>query len=87
MHVAQRIRRELTPLELNSIDIDSLPEWLEARAESIHEEYARLLSNPLAVPEKVPSETGRACRRWREAEDLAYLVAVADDVGLNARAV
>lgn len=59
----------------------------EAKAEAAHEEYLRLLSNPMAVPEKEASGTGEACRRWREAEDLAYLVAIAEDVSLNARAL
>jgi len=86
-HVAQRIRRELSPSELSSLEIDSLPEWLENRADAAHEEYLRLLSNPLAAPEKEASATGEACRRWREAEDLSYLIAIAEDVGANARAL
>jgi hypothetical protein len=84
-HVSQRVCRELTPSEFNQIEIDSLPAWLEARAESAHEEYRRLQNNPLAESEVDVARTGDACRRWREAEDLAYLVAIAEDVGMNAR--
>ena len=51
-----------------------------------HEDYRQLLNNPLSPTETNAAQTGEACRRWREAEDLAYLVAVAEDVGMNARA-
>ncbi|MDR3424531.1 MAG: hypothetical protein P4M13_05560 [Alphaproteobacteria bacterium] len=86
-HVSLRIRNALTPSELDEIDIDHLQSWLEVRAESAHEEYLRLLSNPLSTPEHETRRTAEACRRWREAEDLAYLVVIAEDVGANARAV
>jgi hypothetical protein len=86
-HVSQRVRRELTSSEFDSIDIDSLPSWLEARAEAAHDAYLRLLNNPLASQEKDESGAKEACRRWREAEDLAYLVVIADDVSANARAL
>ncbi len=85
-HVAQRIKRELTPTEFNQIDSDDLIEWLEMRAEAAHDAYRGLLNNPLASSEQDSRQAGEACRRWREAEDLAYLVAVADDVSANARA-
>ena len=85
-HVSQRVRRELTPSEFNQIEIDNLAPWLEKRAEGAHEEYRRLQNNPLAASHLDAARIGEACRRWREAEDLAYLVAVAEDVGMNARA-
>jgi hypothetical protein len=80
-HVAQRVRRELTSTEISSVKIDDLTLWLENRAEVAHEEYRRLLNNPLASSDHDAAKTGEACRRWREAEDLAYLVAIAEDVG------
>ena len=86
-HVSQRIRRELTPTEFDGLEIDALPQWLESRAEAAHENYRCLLSNPLTSSEKNVNCTGEACRRWREAEDLAYLIAVAEDVGANARVI
>jgi len=86
-HVAQRVRRELTSTEFNHIKLDELPLWLESRAETAHEEYRRLLNNPLASSDQDSAKTGKFCRHWREAEDLAYLVAVAEDVGTKARAV
>jgi len=86
-HVSQRVRRELTESEFNQVDIDALPVWLEQRAEAAHGKYRQLLSNPLTMAENDAPHTGKACRCWREAEDLAYLIAVAEDVGMNARVV
>jgi hypothetical protein len=82
-HVSQRVKRELTPSEFNRIVIEILPSWLEKRAEAAHEEYRGLQNNPLASDTDI-ARAGVACRRWREAEDLAYLVAVAKDVVLSA---
>jgi len=86
-HVAQRVMRELTESEFNQVAIDILPAWLEARAEAAHENYRALLNNPLSSRSQNVGATAEACRRWREAEDLAYLIAVAEDVGANARVV
>ena len=86
-HVSQRLCRELTPSEFEQIAVDALPNWLETRAESAHENYRRLLNNPMASADFAAARTGEACRRWREAEDLAYLVVIAEDVSLNLRAV
>ena len=85
-HVSQRVRRELTPSEFDQIEIDVLAAWLEARAEYAHEEYRRLQNNPPAASASDAARIGDACRHWRESEDLAYLVAIAEDVSLNARA-
>jgi hypothetical protein len=85
-HVSQRIRRELAPSDFETLQIDALPEWLESRAETAHENYLRLLTNPVLADKKV-CDTGIACRRWREAEDLAYLIAIAEDVGTQPRRI
>lgn len=80
--------KELTEPELDSLVLDTLPEWLEARAETAHTAYVHLLNNPLlATQDKKVSMTGLACRRWREAEDLAYMVVVAGASPAAARAV
>jgi hypothetical protein len=84
-HVSQRVRRELTVEQFREIRIEDLPDWLEARAEAAHDEYRQLLNNPLASSEYDNMLSGAACQRWRDAEDLAYLVAIAEDVGGNAR--
>ena len=86
-HVSQRVRRELKESEFNKVNIDDLAEWLEARAETAHEEYRQLLNNPLMITESDFTQAGEACRRWRAAEDLAYLVAIAEDVGIKAKAI
>jgi hypothetical protein len=83
-HVAQRLKRELSDSEFSHIGIDQLQDWLEARAETAHNDYRRLLNNPLSGGNDA-DRTGDCCRRWREAEDLAYLVAIADDVDVSAK--
>ena len=85
-HVSQRLSRELTPAEFEQVDMETLPAWLEMRAETAHENYSRLLNNPMATAEFGAARAGEACRRWREAEDLAYLVVIAEDVGAHVRA-
>ncbi|MDE1900831.1 MAG: hypothetical protein KGI37_04190 [Alphaproteobacteria bacterium] len=84
-HVSQRVKRELTASDFDAVAIDDLPEWLEARAEAAHDEYRQLLNNPISMASGDQSAAGAACRRWREAEDLAYLIAVAEDVGAAVR--
>jgi type VI protein secretion system component VasA len=84
--IAQRVRRELKDAEFNQIDIDDLALWLEARAEIAHENYRQLLNNPLTIIETNSTQAGEACRLWREAEDLAYLVAIAEDTSLDVKA-
>lgn len=85
-HVSQRIRRELSPSEFSALSIDNLTSWLEERAEAAHELYVRMLSHPvIADAMRTIPNTRTACQRWREAEDLAYLVAVADDVSAHVR--
>ncbi len=76
--VAQRLRDELSDSEFKQISLDQLQDWLENRAEKAHGDYRRLLNNPLSSNSDA-DRTGECCRRWREAEDLAYLVAIGDD--------
>ncbi|MDR3450677.1 MAG: hypothetical protein P4M15_13205 [Alphaproteobacteria bacterium] len=85
-HVSQRVKKELSSAEFAKLSIDELAVWLETRAENAHLDYSRLLNNPLASSETDIARAGLACRRWREAEDLAYLVAVAGDIAPQARA-
>lgn len=79
-HVSERLRRDLTNAEFKMVDINDLTPWLEKRAEAAHAFYHKMLSNPLAVSEQDQTKAGEACRRWRDAEDLSYLVAIAEDV-------
>ncbi len=85
--VSQRVAHELTPSEFDQVTVDVLPSWLENRAEAAHDTYRALLTNPPSCAQTDPSRrVGEACRRWREAEDLAYLVVIADDVSANVKA-
>ena len=86
-HVSERIWRELAESEIAALDVSTLPSWLESRAESAHENNVHLLTNPQNGSINGTERTKEACRYWREAEDLAYLVAIAEDVSMNARAV
>jgi hypothetical protein len=80
-HVSQRIKRELTLAEFNQVLVENLVGWLETRAEAAQVEYSTMLNNPLSYAQDGQFRAGVACRRWRDAEDLAYLVAIAEDVG------
>jgi len=85
-HVSQRVKRELSEAEFNQITVEKLSDFLMSRAEASHRDYQNLLNNPLVASMVDERRTKQASRRWREAEDLAYLVAVAEDVNANARA-
>lgn len=78
-HVSQRVRNELTESEFKHVSLNNLSHWLEKRAEDAHHRYRVLLNNPLASSEIDHARAGEACKRWRQAEDLAYLVAIATD--------
>src|SRR5262249_16033695 len=81
-HITSRVRHELSFSEFNQVAVPELPAYLELRAEVAHREYQAGIENPL-VPEG--SSLDALCRRWREAEDLSYLVTVAEDVSVHAR--
>lgn len=83
-HVAKRVRHDLTRGEFNAIALDGLPAYLEARAERAAQDYKTVMDNPLDRG-SVRSEILQ--KMWREAEDLAYLLSVAEDVSTTVRAV
>ena len=88
-HIAKRVRTELSPEEFSQIAIEELLPYLESRAEVAHKEYQSRLDNPFINEELGDSRKDYMdvlYRRWCDAEDLAYLVTVAEDVSLNARA-
>ncbi len=89
-HIAKRVQAQLSRSEFSQIDIKDLPEYLEMRAEAAHKEYQIYLDNPFGDSRPQASrktEIDALYRRWREAEDLAYLIAVAEDVSHNATLV
>lgn len=87
-HIARRIQLELSASEFKQVVLEDLTEYLEQRAEEAHKAYQTRLDNPF-----INEELGKAraqyidtlYHRWREAEDLAYLVSVAKDVGAATR--
>lgn len=82
-HIAKRVQVELSASEFSQVVCEQLTMFLDHRAEAAHREYQALLNNPFARDEMGAAHEQRVNelhRRWREAEDLAYLVSVAEDV-------
>jgi len=82
-HIARRVQVELSASEFECVICDQLTLFLDDRAEAAHRDYQALLNNPFARDEMGPAheqKVNNLHRRWREAEDLAYLVSVAEDV-------
>ncbi len=87
-HVAKRVQVELSVSEFKQVDIEELSAYLDTRAEAAHKEYQIHHDNPFAKVERGTGHTERVdtlYRNWREAEDLAYLISIADDVGATTR--
>jgi hypothetical protein len=76
-HVANRVRRELSRNEFNQTTLENLPAYLEERAKKLGGNYQALMDNPFERG-NVRSEILQ--KRWRDAEDLAYLLSIAEDV-------
>jgi hypothetical protein len=76
-HLSKRIKQELTPTELEQVPGNEILHYLEARADAARRDYE----------EHIKETQSHILRmRWREAEELAYLVMVAEDVGAALRA-
>ncbi len=89
-HIAKRVQVELTPSEFRHVSITELPPYLELRAEAAHREYQQFLNNPLNEERHGKGKTRAeqmetSYRRWREAEDLTYLITIAEDVSATTR--
>jgi hypothetical protein len=82
-HIAKRIKIGLAPAEFNSADLEKLPIYLEKRAEKAAQDYKALMQNPLERG-NVRSEVLQ--KLWRDAEDLAYILSIAEDVSVTVRA-
>lgn len=81
-HIAKRIQVELSVSEFKQVMVEELSKYLEMRAEAAHKEYQILLDNPFIndkVRIKHEANAKALYNQWRNAEDLAYLIAVADD--------
>jgi hypothetical protein len=89
-YIAKRIQGELSMSEFEQLDVDELPSYLEMRAEAAHKEYQARLTNPFLDEERGEGRTlflDTLCRNWREAESLAYLISIADDVCVSSRGI
>ena len=87
-HIAKRIQTELNFSEFNQVEVDELATYLEIRAEAAHKEYHVHLDNPFSKRELTSGHTNiidLLHRRWRDAEEIAYLLTVAEDVSTNTR--
>jgi hypothetical protein len=82
-HIAKRVKHGLAPAEFNVVDLERLPTYLETRAEKAARDYKTLMENPLERG-NVRSEVLQ--KLWREAEDLAYILSIAEDVTTTVRA-
>lgn len=87
-HIAARVQLELSSAEFEQVVVDDLLTFLEKRAEIAHSEYQSYMTNPLrdeSVKGKEKFNPDVAHQRWREAEDLAYLIAIAQGVSDQTR--
>jgi hypothetical protein len=82
-HVASRVHAALTGPEFEKVSLDELPEWLDSRAELAHKHYQICLANPFTTDE-TGADRGQQIdalyKRWQDADELSYLVAIAEDV-------
>ena len=88
-HIARRVQQELSEIEFSEVGVNELAAYLEARAEAAHKEYQMRVDNPF-INEELGARRNDYMdvlyRRWRDAEDLAYLLTITEDVGMNAQA-
>ncbi len=81
-NIALRIRHELSASEFDMLTIEDLPAYLSMFAELAEKEYQSRIDNPF-----INEELGAARdtyvevlhMRWREAEELAFLVLAHDE--------
>ncbi|MDP9126834.1 MAG: hypothetical protein M3N08_01050 [Pseudomonadota bacterium] len=81
-HIAKRVQAELDFTEFRHIDLMELPAFLENRAVTAHKEYQANIDNPFSEKheEKRAALNDRLLNRWRNAEYVSALVAMAEDV-------
>ena len=81
-HIAKRVQIGLNRSEFTSASLERLLPILEARAEKAAQDYKKLMDNPLERG-NVRSEVLQ--KWWHDAEDLLYLLTVAEDVSTTVR--
>jgi hypothetical protein len=89
-YIARRLQLELTASELARADIDNLIHYLEDRAEVAHRQYKQVVDNPLAslkASDDGVKKRDALYQIWHEAEELAYVIAIAENVHGNLQTV
>lgn len=85
-HIARRVQAELNHDEFALAPLDDLVAYLETRADKAQKDYLVRLDDPLGKLARENADraaTDELHRRWRDAEELAYLVSVTAAIGLN----
>lgn len=88
-HVAKRIQQELGSAEFSQIRLEELSPYLTLRAEEAHREYQRRLDRAtmnLGACTIRDETTEVLYDRWRAAEELSYLLAIAEDASRSCAA-
>lgn len=81
-YVSKRVQRELGSSEFSQIHLEELSPYLTLRAEEAHREYQRRLDRAtmnLGSCTMRDETTEALYDRWRAAEELSYLLAIAQD--------
>ncbi|MER2520668.1 MAG: hypothetical protein ABTQ34_08275 [Bdellovibrionales bacterium] len=81
-HVAKRVQQELGSSEFSHLRLEELSPYLVLRAEEAHREYQRRLDRAtmnLGACTMRDETTEVLYDRWRTAEELSYLLAIAED--------
>ena len=85
-HIAKRVQAELDDVDFDRVALEELVSFLENRAVTAMREYQDHRDDAVLAH---PSATGEVIdllhRHWREAEELAYLVEIAEDVSFGGR--
>lgn len=82
-HIAKRVQHELSRSEFLNVELEALLMFLEQRADKAAHDYKKLMDNPL---ERGNVRSGILQKTWSDAEELAYLLSVAEDVSATVRA-
>lgn len=80
--LGQRLAQALTPAEQAQVVIEDMAEYLEIRANAAQKRYDAALESDDSSDKHITNLR----TAWREAEELLYLVTVAENVAATTRA-
>lgn len=82
--IAKRVEAHLTASEFETTALDDLVDYLETRADAARSKYQSQLIDPSMRNELASKKTIDLLHsRWRNEEEISYLVALADDINNN----